>query len=72
MYANSQVAELYTLEGYLANKLEIEDHNSRNDSGYSKEINQFTGIPKTLLMKENVKGLGRSFKCPTEATVFST
>jgi|LauGreDrversion4_2_1035121.scaffolds.fasta_scaffold956359_1 hypothetical protein len=55
----------------------IEEHNERVDSAYIMDINQFTGVDALFLMKEKkietrCGGLEKRFKCPKDATVFST
>ena len=72
-YAGSHLADRYSLEAFVQKVQEMEVHNAREEAGYKMDINQFTGVDLTAIMKETkFGGLGKAFKCPTEAAEFST
>jgi hypothetical protein len=73
-FSDSRFSKFYTIDAYVTNKKQIDEHNMKKDSGYEKGINQFTGVPLTHLIKDNTAshGLGKAIKCPVESEVFST
>ena len=60
---------MFRIEAFLANRDAIARHNEKQEAGYTKGVNQFTGVAE-----EEIRSIlgGTKYTCPTDAPLFTS